>query len=304
MNHSPVVCDNVGCDSIGTKSCGSCGEAKYCSVTCQKVDWGAHKKECVNVKNQSSMFLTCSKLEKLYAKVMNKSVNLESRKEYQRALKDIKLLLEYYLFQYGESVPNESCYIRLDGSRVDNYIICHIRSRLSNLYGCCPSDIESQDVVLANLVELRKMILKRISEGKDMDRKMYSVTEKLLCELYCSNDRLQEAESHGTQSLSVARLYTGEDSTNNLCDAIVVLARVRGLQMRHPETIEWVEEAYILASETNGPVHPLVQKVATQLVDLIALYYQGIYRKQMTSVVSITRILVESTLKVRMSHVV
>ena len=78
--------------------------------------------------------------------------------------------------------------------------------------------------------------------------------------------------------------------------------------MRHPETIEWVEEAYILASETNGPVHPLVQKVATQLVDLIALYYQGIYRKQMTSVVSITRILsillVESTLKVRMSHVV
>ena len=74
--------------------------------------------------------------------------------------------------------------------------------------------------------------------------------------------------------------------------------------MRHPETIEWVEEAYILASETNGPVHPFVQKVATQLVDLIALYYQGIYRKQMTSVVSITRILVESTLKVRMSHVV
>ena len=78
--------------------------------------------------------------------------------------------------------------------------------------------------------------------------------------------------------------------------------------MRHPETIELAEEAYILASETNGPLHPLVQKVATQLVDLIALYYQGIYRKQMTSVVSITRILsillVESTLKVRMSHVV
>ena len=39
--------------------------------------------------------------------------------------------------------------------------------------------------------------------------------------------------------------------------------------MRHPEAIELAEEAYILASETNGPVHPLVQKVATQLVDCL-----------------------------------
>ena len=39
--------------------------------------------------------------------------------------------------------------------------------------------------------------------------------------------------------------------------------------MRHPEAIELVEEAYILASETNGPVHPLVQKVGTQLVDCL-----------------------------------
>ena len=93
--------------------------------------------------------------------------------EYRKALKDRKLLLEYYLLQYGKQVPNESCYIQFNGSRVDNYIICHIRSRLSNLYGCCPSDIDRQDVVLANLVELRKMILKRISEGKDMDRKIF-----------------------------------------------------------------------------------------------------------------------------------
>ena len=49
--------------------------AKYCSVTCQKVDWGAHKTECVNVKAQASIFLTSSKLGKLYAKVMNKSIN-------------------------------------------------------------------------------------------------------------------------------------------------------------------------------------------------------------------------------------
>ena len=269
MSLNTVVCYNVGCRSIGTKLCGSCGDASYCSVTCQKADWAAHKTECVYMNTKPSTFLNCRKLEKLYEKATKKSLNLEARKQFSKALKVVDLLLINMLSQYGTLVPDESCYIRADGSRMDNYIICHLRSRLSYLYECCPSDITGQNVVLANLVKLRDAILQRIREGKDMDRKMHSVTEKLLCELYCSNHLLQRAEFHGMESLIVARLYEGEDSTNNLCDALVVLARVRGLQEKHPEAIKLAEEAYLLASEANGLLHPLVQKVATQLIDCL-----------------------------------
>jgi hypothetical protein len=40
----PLLC--IACNNPGTKRCGGCGNARYCSEECQKRDWKQHKAIC------------------------------------------------------------------------------------------------------------------------------------------------------------------------------------------------------------------------------------------------------------------
>ena len=39
-------CAECGEGGAGLKTCTSCKDVKYCSVTCQRLNWPSHKKEC------------------------------------------------------------------------------------------------------------------------------------------------------------------------------------------------------------------------------------------------------------------
>ncbi|KAF7371451.1 MYND-type domain-containing protein [Mycena sanguinolenta] len=53
------ACDNMDCDTMGPKTnfkrCSNCREAYYCSVDCQKIDWGSggHRKRCHSIRTHS-----------------------------------------------------------------------------------------------------------------------------------------------------------------------------------------------------------------------------------------------------------
>lgn len=42
----PEVCSNPSCSEPGTLNCGGCKNARYCSRTCQRSQWTAHKAAC------------------------------------------------------------------------------------------------------------------------------------------------------------------------------------------------------------------------------------------------------------------
>ncbi|KAL9132665.1 MAG: hypothetical protein Q9175_006159 [Cornicularia normoerica] len=42
----PDICSNPSCSEPGTRTCGACRRAKYCSPSCQRSQWPAHKASC------------------------------------------------------------------------------------------------------------------------------------------------------------------------------------------------------------------------------------------------------------------
>ncbi|KAF6233364.1 hypothetical protein HO173_008296 [Letharia columbiana] len=47
------ICSNPSCSEPGSRKCGRCKSANYCSQDCQKIHWGAHKGAC-KANSQSS----------------------------------------------------------------------------------------------------------------------------------------------------------------------------------------------------------------------------------------------------------
>ena len=63
-------CRKNGCSNAGTKYCGACGLACYCTVECQKEDWRVHKAMCVDVNKLPEKLIDIDKVLNTIRKVM------------------------------------------------------------------------------------------------------------------------------------------------------------------------------------------------------------------------------------------
>lgn len=63
---------------LGTKICGGCGEASYCSAKCQKENWKVHKLSCVDMKKLPLTFLTLPEVENFSVRVRGRIENLNA----------------------------------------------------------------------------------------------------------------------------------------------------------------------------------------------------------------------------------
>ena len=271
IEREKALCQNECCDNLGTKSCAVCGDAKYCSAACQKEDWKSHRAECVNMNKLPTNLLSCNELDKLIGRMMRKSENLIILKQVEKGVGIATKSLIFAEHQYGTPVPGKSYYIRSNGDRADDYEICRIRERIAQLHDTWPSTIVKDEITLANMNKCCEMALIRRSEDCDTDKDMYILMQRRLCRWYLNKYQLDKAEVYAHESLSAAKLHGGQNQLDHICEAMSMLARLRGRQKRYSEAIAVAEETYIIASNAYGPVHPMVQTVAAQLIECLIL---------------------------------
>ncbi|CAD6594497.1 MAG: hypothetical protein ASARMPREDX12_009136 [Alectoria sarmentosa] len=53
------ICFNASCSEPGTRKCGACKNAKYCSQDCQRGHWNAHKATCKATSRSSTPKANC-----------------------------------------------------------------------------------------------------------------------------------------------------------------------------------------------------------------------------------------------------
>ncbi len=53
------ICSNPTCSEAGTRKCGRCKSAKYCSRSCQKTDWAVHKAACKAATQSNTPISNC-----------------------------------------------------------------------------------------------------------------------------------------------------------------------------------------------------------------------------------------------------
>lgn len=53
------ICSNPTCSEAGTRKCGRCKSAKYCSRGCQKTDWAVYKAACKAATQSDTLISNC-----------------------------------------------------------------------------------------------------------------------------------------------------------------------------------------------------------------------------------------------------
>ena len=139
MAHS---CCMVGCGSFGTKSCGACGVASYCSVECQKGDWKVHKHSCIDMKKLPTTFLSVSEINKNIMKIFAQVDRLQSQGKVKETITLLQKYLAFIEHQYGVQVEGTSYWRRSNGDVVDNVILIDIRMRIAALLDKVNADSE------------------------------------------------------------------------------------------------------------------------------------------------------------------
>ena len=110
-----ALCNNSGCSKLGTKHCGSCGDACYCCVECQKQDWKVHKGSCVDLKKMPMSFLSTAQIKKYLDKAFTRAEILLTEKKVEEAAELFRKLLVFLEHQFGGEVKGTSKLRRSNG---------------------------------------------------------------------------------------------------------------------------------------------------------------------------------------------
>lgn len=248
------LCSKQGCDCFGTKSCGACRVASYCSVDCQKGDWKVHKLCCVDINKLPTTYLTGPQIDKIMAKI-NGQIDISNGIE--QTISTIKKLLSFLDHQYGVQVEGTQYSRRGNGDRIDSSLLLSYRLLIARLH--------DGDGKLFYAMEARNMAEHR-DKSLESTLQILSESEKLICSAHTQNEQYELAEQHIEQSLIFARLMKGEDRIPTESQAVDAFATLRCKQERVPEANSLWEQSYILVSEAYGPVHPDVQEAALVLI--------------------------------------
>jgi hypothetical protein len=82
------------CNNLSKDSCSGCFRVKYCSISCQKLDWKSHKSMCSILKKFSNKVQPFKKVLQIVNEVI-----LSNKREDVRVLEHLLLYAEY---QFGE----------------------------------------------------------------------------------------------------------------------------------------------------------------------------------------------------------
>ena len=206
-------------------------------------------------------------------------ISNEASRNTDQALYVLKHLLAFAEYQYGVASPGQEYRERPDGDRVSNFIadieLWQILSTLGNrLYNLRTSDsyreAESYFVKARDTLEPWRLLIERRDRDDTRVHKileMLSITERYLADLYASQSRFIEAESHCSACLAFAKMIEGENHTLELFKALRTYGYLQDRQSKYDDAIFYFEKAYICVSEAYGPVHPRVQEAAGYLTD-------------------------------------
>ena len=277
MPSSVLLCSRRDCKQSGSKFCSACRSACYCSVTCQKRDWKHHKTSCV--KKLPANFLHIDEVSKAIKKSFDRAIALKAEGEESEAIEVLETVLAFAQYQFGPRLPGKSHRIRNNGDHIDNWRVvtmplCLMLMQLTSLYIDQRTSV-SFDRALFHAVEARELIEHRRASMElgelDYLLNLFFQTESNLAEIHMEKLRFDDAEYHCEQSLAFARQSRGPDRTTCIFEALKKYGSLRRLQHRLPEAMAVCEEAYIVVSRVHGPVHPLVQDAAAELIECLIL---------------------------------
>lgn len=110
-------CARPGCLQRGTSRCSTCLKEAYCNSDCQKADWKAHKLICKTVKRFSNQLQPYAKVVEIIREILKGPVKAGTD------IRVVKHLLSYAEFQFGDTVPGNSCRQRKNGDRISNWVV-------------------------------------------------------------------------------------------------------------------------------------------------------------------------------------
>ena len=277
MSNVLVYCKRKNCGEIGFKFCGACMSACYCSVACQKVDWKVHRNSCM--KNLSTSFLDIDRVSKKIKQSFDRAIALKAEGNEVEAIEILEKVLIFAEYQFGPRIPGKSHRIRSNGDQIDNWRVvtmplCLMLIQLTSLYIDQRASV-SFDKALLHGLEARELIEHRratIEFGElDYLLLLFFQTESNLAEIQMAKLRFDKAEYHCEQSLVFARQSRGVERTACIFEALKKYSSLRRLQHRLTEAMTLCEEAYTVVSGVHGPVHPLVQDAAAELIECLIL---------------------------------
>ena len=272
-----VHCKRWCCGEIGSKFCSACRSACYCSVACQREDWKVHRNSCA--RKLLSGFLHVDKVSKEIKKSFDQAIALRAESNESEAIKVLESVLAFAEYQFGPRIPGKSHRIRGNGDHIDNWRVvtmplCLILIQLTSLYIDQRASV-AFDKALLHALEARELIEYRRAtmEFGELDYMLFLFfqTESNLAEIHMAKLRLDDAEYHCKQSLTFARQSRGAERSSCIFEALKKYGSLRRLQHRVNEAMTLCEEAYIVVSGVHGPVHPLVQDAAAELIECLIL---------------------------------
>ena len=272
-----IHCKRRNCEEAGSKFCGACRSACYCSVACQKEDWKVHRISCT--KNLPTGFLHIDRVSKEIKKSFDQAIALKAEGNESEAIKVLENVLVFAEYQFGPRIPGKSHRIRTNGDHIDNWRVvtmplCLMLIQLTSLYIDQHASV-SFDKALLHALEARELIEHRRStmEFGELDYVLFLFfqTESNLAEIHMAKLRFDKAEYHCEQSLAFARQSRGAERTSCIFEALKKYGSLRRLQHRLTEAMKLCEEAYVVVSGVHGPDHPLVQDAAAELIECLIL---------------------------------
>jgi hypothetical protein len=280
-------CALPGCFKAGISRCSICLSEPYCSGECQKGDWKLHKLICKTLKKLSLQLQPYQDVCRVIEEIVG-----ERPKKVQLEMRVLGNLLFYAEHQFGDQVPGKVYRERLNGERVDNWVveleICLIYKNLQNVYSRDESlsMIDSNNLrfpCLEKMLDLlspwsSKLDSNSISQMDSIEKDrinfilhLLSATERTIGSILRQRNKFELSESYCQEALSHARLYEGteEDKIDLLCSALTTIYYLTFIQDNFIDALPFAEEAYNLYAIAYNPVHPKVQKAAGMLIQCL-----------------------------------
>ena len=253
-------CIVSGCGNAASKSCGSCGWVRYCSVECQKKDWKTihKKKECVSMKKLASASLTEEEIIDVALRVSRISIRHLGIGEAKRSIDLYKECLDFVRDRLGRLDCDESRSLTGDGARLNHLIICRLLVDLGKAYFHLSRSSGIDNHGTSYLSEARELLMQNKDAGMNESEmwKMLFICDKQIYNSYIRRGQWDKAKHHCVECLTTARQCNVPDQVDYLIKALGMLGMCLRKELNFIEAFPF-HITYPLWH--NVPVPPLYQ---------------------------------------------
>jgi hypothetical protein len=283
-------CARTDCQALANSSCSGCGREQYCGSVCQLLDWKVHKSLCPILKKLSSQLHPYNEVVKITQEV------LENRGNNIRVLEH---LMSYADYQFGQRVAGRNYRERIDGQRIDNWIIdieilLQISNAMVEIYAT-NSSLSTMicDKEISPHLERSRHILSPWMDTIDSDatnqsnslnsiesnyflKESYAL-ERNMATLALNRNQYDVVVRHIHRCLENSRRFRieGDEKITSIFEAFSIHTSLQQCQGDYSGVVTFSEEAYNLVVDAYDPVHSQVQEAAGWLID--SLIHKGDY---------------------------